>query len=86
MWKRLTLLAGLVLAMGLVSGCRFIAPPLESWGGSPYSTHGTMCDTKSKAIMREWGRDARHGEQFVDQYLLNYDVHDPYRGDTVVGW
>ncbi len=86
MWKRLSLVVGLVLVLGMVSGCRFIAPPLESMGGCPYSCHGTACDTKTRAVLREWGRDARAGEQFIDTYFLNYNVNDPYRGDCVVGW
>ena len=86
MWKRLSLVAALVLVLGMASGCRWIAPPLESAGGCPYSCHGTACDSKSKAILREWGRDARRGEQFIDQYFLNYDINDPYRGDCVTGW
>lgn len=84
--KRLFLIVGLVLAVGLLSGCRFVAPVFEGAGGCPYSCHGGTCDSKSKAILRQWGQDARGGEQFVDQYFLNYDVNDPYRGDCVVGY
>ena len=86
MWKCLSLVVGLVLVFGVCSGCRFGAPVLEDVGGCPYSCHGTACDTKTRAIVREWGRNARHQEQMIDTYLLNYDIHDPYRGDCVVGW
>ena len=67
MWKRLSLVVAMVLVLGMTAGCRFVAAPLEAAGGCPYSCHGTACDSKSKAILREWGRDARCVEQFVDE-------------------
>ena len=84
--KRISLVIAIVAVMGCLGGCRFAAPLAESAGGHPYSAHGCCGDTKTKAILRQWGRDARRGEQFVDQYFLNYNIHDPYRGDPVVGW
>ena len=86
MVKRLCLIAGLLLVVSAMPGCRLGAPILEDMGGCPYSCHGTSCDTKTRAILREWGRDARHQERFIDTYFLNYDINDPYRGDCVVGW
>ena len=86
MWKRLSLVVAMVLVLGMTAGCRFVAAPLEAAGGCPTACHGTSCDSKSKAILRGWGRDARCVEQFVDQYFLNYDINDPYRGDCRSGW
>ncbi|MHC5010072.1 MAG: hypothetical protein ACYTG6_03860 [Planctomycetota bacterium] len=86
MLKRLSLVFGLVLVVGALSGCRLGAPAAESLGGYPYGAHGSFSDTKSKAILRQWGRDAREGERFIDQYFLNYNINDPYRGDALVGW
>ncbi len=86
MFKRLLLVAGLVMMVSGLAGCRFFAPLAEDIGGCPTACHGSQCDTKTKAIIRGWGRDARCGEQFIDQYFLNYDIHDPYRGDCSSGY
>lgn len=86
MHKRLLLVAALVIAANLLGGCRFAAPVFEDLGGCPSACHMGGCDTKTKAMFRQWGSDARCGEQFIDQYFLNYDIHDPYRGDCKAGY
>ncbi len=85
MVKRLSLVM-LLAFVGLgVSGCRFAAPALEEAGGCGRAG-GCRGDSKSKAILRQWGQDARKNERFVDNYFLNYDINDPYRGDCVSGY
>ena len=86
MQKRLLLMVGLVLVVGMLGGCRFAAPVLEDVGGCPGACHMGGCDTKTKAIFRQWGQDAREGEAFIDEYFLNYNRCDPYRGDCYVGY
>ncbi len=86
MQKRLALVFALMLGSPLLGGCRFAAPVLEDVGGCPYSCHMGACDTKTKAMLRQWGADARRNERFIDEYFFNYDIHDPYRGDCVVGY
>ena len=81
MFTRIALAAGLVLTLGVTTGCRVIAPTLEDAGA--YGGCGG-CDSKSKMILRQQARNARHIEAFADQYFLNYDIHDPYRGDYLV--
>jgi hypothetical protein len=81
MVKRLTLVLVLVMASMSIGGCRFMAPALESAGGYGGCSGG---QTKSQMILRQWGRDARRGEEIVDTYLLNYDLNNPYRGDYYV--
>ena len=83
--KRTSLAILLLAAVFTVGGCRFGAPILESTGGANCGTN--RCGpSKTQMILRNWGRDARKNEQFVDQYFLNYDVNDPYRGDCLVGY
>ncbi|MFV1959632.1 MAG: hypothetical protein ACC662_09500 [Planctomycetota bacterium] len=86
MVKSLLLVAGFMMLVGGLGGCRLAAAALESVGGCPYPSHGAGHDTKTKAMFRQWGHDARSGEQFIDQYFLNYDVNDPYRGSCWVGY
>ena len=86
MQKRLLLLAGLMLGIGMLGGCRFVAPVMEDIGGCPTACHMGGCDTKTKAMFRQWGRDARKGEEFIDTYFFNYSRCDPYRGDCYVGY
>lgn len=81
MLKQIALVAGLVVAGLASSGCRVAAPVLEDAGG--YSPCGG-CTTKTQMILRQQGRSARNIEEFVDTYFLNYDIHDPYRGDLKV--
>lgn len=81
MLKQIALVAGLVVAGLASSGCRVAAPVLEDMGG--YSPCGG-CTTKTQMILRQQGRSARNVEEFVDTYFLNYDIHDPYRGDLKV--
>ena len=81
MLKQIALVAGLVVAGLASSGCRVAAPVLEDMGG--YSPCGG-CTTKTQMILRQQGRSARNVEEFVDTYFLNYDIHDPYRGDLTV--
>jgi hypothetical protein len=81
MLKRIALAAGLVLAGVSATGCRLAAPAYESMGG--YSQCG-QCDSKTKMILRQQGRNSRHIEEFMDTYFLNYDINDPYRGDYLV--
>jgi hypothetical protein len=81
MLKQIALVAGLVVAGLASSGCRVAAPVLEDVGG--YSPCGG-CTTKTQMILRQQGRSARNVEEFVDTYFLNYDIHDPYRGDLKV--
>ena len=81
MLTRMALAAGLVLTGVFASGCRVAAPAYENMGG--YNQCGA-CDSKTKMILRQQGRNSRHIESFVDTYFLNYDINDPYRGDTLV--
>ena len=81
MLKRMALAAGLVLAGVSATGCRIAAPAFESAGGY---THCGQCDSKTKMILRQQGRNARHVEEFMDTYFLNYDINDPYRGDYLM--
>ena len=81
MLTRMALAAGLLLAGVVSTGCRVAAPAFESAGG--YSGCG-QCDSKTKMILRQQGRNSRHIEEFVDTYFWNYDIHDPYRGDYLV--
>lgn len=78
MLKQIALTAGLIVAGLASTGCRAVAPALEDVGG--YSNCGG-CDTKTKMIVRQQARNARGVEEFVDTYFLNYNIHDPYRGD-----
>lgn len=78
MIKQLALAAGLLVAMVSTTGCRVGAPLLEEVGG--YSPCGG-CTTKTQMIIRQQARGGRNIEEFVDTYFLNYDIHDPYRGD-----
>jgi hypothetical protein len=83
--KRTSLAILLLAAVFTVGGCRLGAPVLESAGGA--NCGGNRCGpSKSQMLLRNWGRDARKQEQFIDQYFLNYDVNDPYRGDCLVGY
>lgn len=92
MVKRLCLVLSLAALLCAMPGCRVAAPVLESWGGCPGGggccggPPRLGCDTKTRAMMRQWGADARRGERTVDTYLFNYDINDPYRGDCVVGY
>jgi hypothetical protein len=89
MVKRFALVMLLVGAGLATSGCRFVAPVLEEAGGCGCNRGcGDACapDTKSKAMLRQWGADARRNEQFIDTYFFNYDINDPYRGDCVSGY
>ena len=82
MVKRLSLVL-LIVAFALpVGACRVAAPALESAGG--YGGCGGECMTKTKMILRQWGRDARKNEEIIDTYLFNYDRNDPYRADRYV--
>ena len=75
----------LFMATFASGGCRVVAPSLESLGGAECGP----CNpgpTKTQMILREWARDTRKNERFIDQYLLNYDINDPYRGDCLVGY
>jgi hypothetical protein len=89
MVKRFALVV-FVLGSIALSGCRFVAPVFEEAGGCGRAggcgcPGGAGCgpDTKSKAMLRQWGADARRNEQFVDTYFFNYDINDPYRGDCL---
>ncbi|MDA1194109.1 MAG: hypothetical protein O2894_02910 [Planctomycetota bacterium] len=85
MGKGIALAVILVAASFFVGGCRFGAPLLEGLGGA--NCNGCSGGPgKSNMIVRNWARDARKGEQFIDQYLFNYDINDPYRGDCLVGY
>ena len=78
-------LAILVLVtVGLAfGGCRVVRPALSEVGGAGcYTQPGP---SKTSMIVRQWERDAHKNERFVDQYFLNYDIDDPYRGDCLVG-
>ena len=75
MAKRLKMVLILAAAATVLPGCRFIAPVAETLGG-------TGC-TKTEGIIRQQGRLARKNEAFIDQYFLNYDINDPYRGDRL---
>jgi hypothetical protein len=81
MLTRIALAAGLALAVMTATGCRLAAPAFESAGGY---NHPGQCDSKTKMILRQQGRNSRHIEEFVDTYFLNYDINDPYRGDILV--
>ena len=81
MFKQLALAVGFVVSGFSFSGCRVAAPVLEDAGG--YS-QADSCDTKTKKIVRQQGRNARKCEEFIDTYFWNYDIHDPYRGDKYV--
>jgi len=83
--KRTSLAILLLAAVFTVGGCRVIAPGLESIGGANCACNHAG-PTKAQMILRQWGRDARKNEQFIDQYALNYDINDPYRGDCLVGY
>jgi hypothetical protein len=81
MLKQVALVASLALVGLASSGCRVAAPALEEVGG--YSPCGG-CTTKTQMIVRQQARSARNVEEFMDTYFLNYDIHDPYRGDYKV--
>jgi hypothetical protein len=85
MLKRLSLAVGLIAALGAFGGCRFMAPVAENVGGCPPGS--TACaGAKNRAIVRQWGRNLRKQERFIDTYFLNYDINDPYRGDCLTGY
>ena len=85
MAKGISLAVILLASAFFVGGCRFAAPVLEGVGGA--NCHGcTGGPSKSSMIVRNWARDARKNERLVDQYFLNYDINDPYRGDCLVGY
>ena len=96
MIKRLGLVFGFMAVLVLFGGCRFLAPVAESWGGCPCGAHGVcccpsncdtnFCDTKTRAMWRQWGRCMRKQERFIDTYFFNYDINDPYRGDCITGY
>ena len=79
MLKRFALVAIIGLICVVATGCRFGAPLLEDMGG--YGKCGCNDCTKTKMIIRNWARDARHQERCIDNLFLNYDINDPYRGD-----
>lgn len=81
MLKRLSVVLVLLTLAAPMGACRFAAPAFEEVGG--YGGCGD-CMTKTKLILRQQGRHARMGEEFVDTYLLNYDRNDPYRADYYV--
>jgi hypothetical protein len=85
MVKGIVLAALLLTATVAVGGCRFVAPALESVSGAECGPCGAG-PSKTQMIMRQWARDTRKNEQFFDQYLLNYDINDPYRGDCLAGY
>ncbi len=85
MFKVISLAVLLFVATISVGGCRVVAPGLESLGGAE-TGGGNIGPTKTQMILRQWGRDTRKNERFVDQYFLNYDINDPYRGDALVGY
>ena len=85
MVKGITLAILLMASTFVVGGCRFVAPVLEGVGGA----NCAGCNNgpgKTNMIVRQWARDTRKNERFVDHYLLNYDINDPYRGDCLVGY
>ena len=85
MAKGITLAVILLASAFVVGGCRFAAPVLEGVGGA--NCAGCQGGPgKSSMIVRQWARDARKNERLVDQYLFNYDINDPYRGDCLVGY
>jgi hypothetical protein len=85
MVKRASLGALLLASVFVVGGCRLVAPGLESVGGAQCG--GYVCGpSKTQMIVRQWARDTRKNERFIDNYLLNYDINDPYRGDCLVGY
>ena len=84
MVARTTIAILLLVTVGLAfGGCRIVRPALQEVGGAGcYKQPGP---SKTSMIVRQWERDAAKNERFVDQYFLNYDVNDPYRGDCLVG-
>ncbi len=82
MLKRLSLVLLIAAFAVPFAGCRFAAPALESAGGA--GSCGDGCVTKTKLILRQWGRDARKSEEIIDTYVFNYDKNDPYRADRYV--
>jgi hypothetical protein len=85
MVKGIVLAALLVTSMVAFGGCRLAAPALESVGGAECGP-SSVGPSKTQMILRQWGRDQRSNERFVDNYFLNYDVNDPYRGDCLAGY
>lgn len=84
--KRVSILATLLMACAAsLGGCRAAAPALEGLGGRDCQHCGSFGD-KNRAIVSQWGRDMRKNERLFDQYLFNYDINDPYRGDCLVGY
>ena len=82
MLKCISLAILLAILVVPFTGCRFVAPGLESLSGAgSYSER-----TKTDQIIGQWARDTRKNERFVDTYFLNYDINDPYRGDYLVGY
>jgi hypothetical protein len=81
MLTRLALAAGLVLTGVLSTGCRIAAPAYESMGGYNGCSD---CDSKTKMMLRQQGRNSRHIEEFFDTHFWNYNINDPYRGDRLV--
>ena len=74
----------LLVTVGLAfGGCRVMRPALSELGGAQCYKQGGP--SKTSMIVRQWERGAAKNERFVDQYFLNYDINDPYRGDCLVG-
>ena len=78
MFKRAFLGLGLAVLLVSATGCRWAAPALEDFGRQGCGPCG---DSKTKMMIRQEARNARHQEEFIDTYFWNYDIHDPYRGD-----
>lgn len=81
MLKRLCLVLGLAALVVSLSGCCGGASAfVESVGG--------CCPVQAppKRILCHQARQMRLQQEFLDTYFLNYDVHDPYRGDCYLGY
>ena len=85
MVKVITLAVLLFAAAIFVGGCRFGAAGLESVSGAECGG-GNIGPSKTSMIVRNWARDMRKQERFVDKHFLNYDINDPYRGDCLAGY
>ena len=82
--KRAACVVLLLVTVGLAfGGCRAVAPALEGISGADCCEQAGP--SKENMIVRQWARDTRKNERFVDTYFLNYDINDPYRGDCLVG-
>jgi len=81
MVKRLSLVLLLLMVGVAFSACHAVEPALNSMSGVGSSANASHADM----ILRQWGADAKRNERLYDNYFLNYDVNDPYRGDRVAG-